>query len=82
MIKYKATMTDEELVEKIVNQQIFSIKLQRRYRDHPLALPPPTRKERANQDAEWQEAIRRGLHEQINLIVQERQNKGARNENT
>lgn len=65
-------MTDKELIEKIVNQQIFSLELQRRYRNHPLALPPLARKEKAKQDAEWQEAIRRGLHEKISLIVSER----------
>lgn len=65
-------LTDKELVEKIINQQIFSIQLQHLFRDHPLALPPPTRKERAKQDAEWQEAIKRELDERINLLVHSR----------
>lgn len=62
-------MTDDELIKKIVNQEIFQIKLQKLFENHPLAMPPLTSEERANQDAEWQEAIKRGLHEQINLLV-------------
>lgn len=62
-------MLDEELIEKIVNQEIFQIQLQQLFKNHPLAMPPLTPKERAKQDAEWQEAIKRGLHEQINLFV-------------
>lgn len=62
-------MIDEELISKIVNQQIFQIRLQQLFKNHPLAMPPLTPEERVRQDAEWQEAIKRGLHKRINLLV-------------
>lgn len=58
-------MTDEELITKIVSDQVYQIKLQRRYRDNPLAMPPLTQSTRKQQDDEWQEALERGVHGQI-----------------
>lgn len=62
-------MTNDELKQKIINDQLTVIRLQRQYRDNPLACPPLPKAERQRQDAEWQEAIRRGLHHEINAEV-------------
>ncbi len=58
-------LTDEELVKKIVRQQLYQIQLQKQYRDNPLANPPLTKAERKRSDAEWQEALKRNLHHEI-----------------
>lgn len=61
--------TDEELINKIVQRQVYQIRLQQRYKDNPLAMPPLTRSARKHQDNEWQEAIKRGVHHQIHELV-------------
>lgn len=55
---------------KIVIQQLHQIMLQHKYKNNPLAMPPLTPEEREEQDKDWQEAIRRGLHHRIHREVE------------
>ncbi len=76
--------SDKELVDHIVNQQVASIRRQRKFKGWPMWWHPPLPlSERAKRDEEWQEAIRRNLHHEINQRVQETldENEGGNDEN-
>lgn len=62
------TMTDNELITWMVQDEVWAIHLQRKFRHNPLAVPIDTPERRAQTDAAWAECIRRGLH----LVVDER----------
>lgn len=64
--------SDEKLIQRIVDQQVASIRLQRKLKDWPMWWQPPlTIDERKKRDEDWQEAIRRNLHNEINQRVEE-----------
>lgn len=61
--------SDEELIQRIVRQQVYSIRLQRKFRNNPLWVAPLTPDERKKRAGDWQEAIRRELHHEIDQKV-------------
>lgn len=62
-------ITDEGLAKKVISDQVSLILLQDRYVDNPLAMPSLTPEAKSQQDAEWWEAIRRGLNEAIHIEI-------------
>lgn len=63
--------SDKELIDHIVNQQIASIRLQRRFKGNQMMQAPLPPSERKKRDEDWQEAIRRNLHHEIDQKIQE-----------
>lgn len=66
-------MTDEELIKKVVSQQLQQIALQQQYKNAPLAMPPLTPETRKQQNEEWQEVLFRGLHHKVHEEVKAQQ---------
>ena len=65
-------ISNEQLLQRIVAAQLSAIRLQKLYKDNPLAIPALPSGERKRQDAEWQEALRRGLGDEINREIKTR----------
>lgn len=64
--------SNADLMERIINQQVASIRHQRRSKGWPMWWHPPLPlSERKKRDEDWQEAIRRNLHCEIDRRIQE-----------
>lgn len=63
------TMTDQELIEIIVREQVSTIQAQKRFANNPMAMPPHTPEQRQRRDAMWNECIKRGVHTEVNRRV-------------
>lgn len=70
--------TDEQMVERIVQEQCQMIRTQEVFRNDPLAQPGLTPQQREKRDAEWQQMIDKGLHLEIKRRVQERMARSSR----
>lgn len=51
--------TDEELIKKVVVQQLYRIALLQQYENNPLACPALTPEMRRREDEEWRNVIQR-----------------------